>query len=107
MKEPIPGELEKYRADIDRIDAELVDILARRFEIVRAVGRLKAQTGLSVVQAQRAQAVIDRAADMAAEKRLDPDLVRHIYRLMIDHAHALEHDILAEAQSGENRADPQ
>lgn len=93
MTKQVPGKLEEYRARIDRIDAELIDALARRFEVVHAVGQLKAREGLPVVQAQRAQAVMDRAAMMGQEKGLDPDFVRRLYQMMIDHAHTLEHDI--------------
>lgn len=93
MTEQIPGELEEYRAQIDRIDEELIDALARRFAVVHAVGRLKAEKGLAVVQQRRAQAVIDRAAALGAGKGLDPEFVRGVYRLLIDHAHSLEHEI--------------
>lgn len=92
-------ELEEYRKQIDSIDVEFIDILARRFDIVRAVGRLKSKTGLSVVQSERAEAVKKRAADMGREKGLDPAFVRSLYELMIDHAHELEHDILKKAKS--------
>lgn len=93
MTEPTHAELAQYRAQIDRIDEELIDALARRFEIVHAVGRLKAQKGLAVVQPQRALAVMDRAAALGREKGLDPDFVKRLYQMMIDHAHSLEHDI--------------
>jgi len=86
--------LEGYRRQIDKLDVELVDVLARRFAVVRNVGALKAGTDISVVQPERAQAVIDRAAALAQEKGLDGDFVRKLYEAMIDHAHELEHDIL-------------
>lgn len=92
-------DLEYYRTQIDEIDIELIDILARRFEIVRAVGALKSKTGLAVIQAERAEAVKNRAANMGQEKNLDPDFVRRLYTLMIDHAHDLEHDILEKSTS--------
>ncbi|MCC6597879.1 MAG: chorismate mutase [Alphaproteobacteria bacterium] len=94
MTQAIPAELERYRAEIDRLDTALIEALSRRFEIVRAVGILKAERNMEVVQSKRAQAVIDRAAALAQEKNLDPALIRKIYALMIDHAHKLENDIL-------------
>lgn len=87
-------ELENYRKQIDEIDIELIDILSRRFEVVRAVGNLKSQTGLSVVQSERAEAVKKRAAEMGKNKNLNPEFIRNLYELMIAHAHDLEHDIL-------------
>ncbi len=88
------NELEMLRRQIDMLDVELIDILARRIDVVRKVGNLKAGTDISVVQPARAQAVKNRAAEMGATKGLDKEFVRQIYDLMIDHAHALEHEIL-------------
>ncbi len=91
--------LEDYRRQIDALDQELIDVLARRFEVVKAVGHYKAGADVSVVQPARAQAVKNRAAEMAAEKGLDPDFIRELYEMMIDHAHALEDAILDNAKS--------
>lgn len=99
MSQDIPEELVGYRAEIDALDAELVDVLARRFEVVRNVGVLKAKEGLSVVQPDRAQAVKERAAQMAADKGLDPDFMFKFYELMIGYAHDLEDDILEQCNS--------
>ena len=88
------NQLEEYRREIDALDIELIDVLARRIDVVRKVGHLKAETDMSVVQPTRAQAVKDRAAEMGLAKGLDEAFVRKIYDLMIDHAHALEHEIL-------------
>lgn len=87
------NELEELRKQIDVLDIELVDVLARRIDVVRKVGELKAGTDISVVQPARAQAVKNRAAEMGAAKGLDEVFVRKLYDLMIDHAHDLEHGI--------------
>lgn len=86
-------ELEELRKQIDALDIELIDVLARRIDVVKKVGELKAGTDISVVQPARAQAVKNRAAEMGAEKGLEEAFVRKLYDLMIDHAHELEHDI--------------
>jgi chorismate mutase-like protein len=83
-------ELAEYRKQIDALDNQIVELLARRFEIVRSVGRLKARIKIPVVQSARVDEVKDRVGTMAATKNLDPDFVRHLYQIMIDHAHTLE-----------------
>lgn len=88
------SELEEFRKEIDALDVELIDVLARRFEVVRAVGRFKAGTDISVVQPARAQAVKNRAAEMGEAKGLDPAFVRALYEMMIDYAHVIEDEIL-------------
>lgn len=87
-------ELQGYRRKIDAIDETLVSLLAERFEIVRAVGRLKARNNIPVVQSTRAEEVKDRVAAMASQKNLDPAFVRHLYDIMIDHAHTLEDNFI-------------
>lgn len=86
-------ELEKFREQIDALDVELIDLLARRFAIVRSVGHWKAENNVKVVQSQRAEEVKDRVSDMAAQKGINPDLIRHMYEKMIDEAHIIEHAI--------------
>lgn len=86
-------ELEAYRAQIDALDIELIDCIARRFAVVRAVGHLKAEKNIEVVQSKRAEIVVKRAMDMAAEKGVDPELIKNFYLAMIDVAHVIEHKI--------------
>lgn len=82
--------LENYRDQIDVIDERLVKLLVERFEIVKAVGDLKAREGIAVVQAERAEAVKQRVVKLANEQGLDGRLLRAIYTLIIDHAHTIE-----------------
>ncbi len=91
------NQLEEYRRQIDAIDVELIDVLARRFDVVKAVGRLKAGSDISVVQPARAQAVKNRAMEMGKAKGLSPDFVQALYDMMIEHAHALEDEIFEAA----------
>lgn len=86
--------LKPYREEIDAIDDQLVDLLVKRFDIVREVGRLKTEKSLTVVQSARVVEVIERNAQRAASKGFDPDVVRQIYTLLIDYAHRLEHKIM-------------
>lgn len=86
-------ELEEYRAQIDAVDEELMNCLAKRFEIVRAVGRLKAEKKIEVVQSRRAETVVKNAEDRARAKNVDVELIRNFYLAMIDVAHVIEHKI--------------
>jgi len=57
--------LEACRAEIDRLDEQLVALLVRRTETARQVGRIKAQAGLPVMQEGREHALLDRLAERA------------------------------------------
>jgi len=86
-------DLENYRQQIDALDRQLIDILAKRFDIVRAVGRLKTEYNIEIVQPQRAELVKTRAVEMAIEKNIDPDFIRKLYTDLIDLAHVMEYRI--------------
>jgi len=88
------NELEKYRKRIDEIDQELSALLGERFEIVRAVGKLKSENDIKIVQSERAETVINNAVDLAHKNNIDPEFIRDFYVRMIDLAHVIEHDIL-------------
>lgn len=85
--------LQKYREQIDAIDTQLLDLFGQRFAIIRAVGRLKAENNIDVVQSARAVQVVERAMRMAAERGVDPDYIRGVYESMIDLAHIIEQEI--------------
>ena len=97
MNKEVPEKLLDYRSKIDELDTELIDVLARRFQVVKNVGHLKVQEGMSVVQPSRAQEVVDKAMEMGSENGLDPEFIKQLYNLMISHAHDLEDEILEQS----------
>ena len=100
MSGDIPQELKEFREQIDALDAQLLELLAKRFQIVRNVGHMKVEKNMEVVQADRAQEVIDMAAERAVQKGVPEKFIRKMYEAMIDEAHVIEHDIVA--QSGKS-----
>lgn len=96
MSDTIPEELQSFREQIDALDAELIDLLARRFEIVRKVGNMKAERNIPVVQSDRAELVKARNEALAVEKDIPEGFVYRVYEMMIDEAHVIEHEIAAQ-----------
>lgn len=83
--------LEEYRAEIDVLDAELMDVILRRFAVARKIGALKYAAGMSVVSPTRAAMVIERAGQVAEAKGLDGQFIRKFYTLMLDVIHAIDY----------------
>jgi isochorismate pyruvate lyase len=74
--------MEEVRAEIDRIDAGLVDLIGERFTYVDRAWQLK----LSPAEASvpwRIQQVIDRVRARAQEQGLPPELAEALWRQMI------------------------
>ena len=72
------AEMPEVRAEIDRIDAALVDLIAERFGYVDRAWQLKMNTPEGAVVPWRIQQVIDRVKDRAAERGLPPEMVEMV-----------------------------
>jgi 3-deoxy-7-phosphoheptulonate synthase len=74
--------VEACRAEIDRIDDEILTLLARRLQTARQVGQLKAQRGLPLVQPDREQAILERLGARLGQEVGSSDL-RAIWQAII------------------------
>ncbi len=77
-------ELQSLRADVDDVDAKIVDLLAGRFLITSKIGKLKARQALDAVDSQREAAQEARFRELALRSGLNADLVVRIFRNIID-----------------------
>jgi isochorismate pyruvate lyase len=74
--------LGEVRRNIDRIDHEIVHLMAERGQYVSEAARFK--PGLTQVEApQRAEAVIEKAKRLAEEAGLSPSIAEATYRAMM------------------------
>ena len=74
--------MEEVRAEIDRIDQALVDLVGERFEFVDRAWQLKSSPAEALVP-WRIQQVIDRVKARACERALPPELAEALWRQMI------------------------
>ena len=74
--------MEEVRAEIDRIDQALVDLVGERFEFVDRAWQLKTSPTEARVP-WRIQQVVDRVKARASEKALPPELAEALWRQMI------------------------
>ncbi len=75
--------LAEVRLNIDRLDRDIVELLAERAGYVEQAAGFKA-TKAQVVDNDRIEDVILKVRHLANENGTDPDLIEHIYRSMID-----------------------
>lgn len=90
--------LKPYRKRIDELDKKIVDLLVQRVGIIREVGELKFNNNIPSVLQDRVDEVRENAAEYAAEKGIDPDLVRRLYTTLIDYSCNLEDEIKEDLQ---------
>lgn len=68
-------QLEQYRAEIDRIDRELVALWAERTRITDAVGRYKQERGMHVLDTSREAAVLEGKKALVPDRDMQRDVV--------------------------------
>lgn len=83
-------ELAKLRAEIDRIDSELVKLLAARMRVVDRVIAVKQKAGLPALIPDRVEEVASRVRDEAKKLGAPPELAELVYRKMMDWVIAYE-----------------
>lgn len=86
--EKFKADLSALRAQIDLLDASLVDALARRMDISRHIGQLKKENRISILQAERWDVVMEDVLSRAAESGLDSRLVEEVFALI--HAYSVK-----------------
>lgn len=76
--------LEELRDEIREIDRELVELIARRTYVADSIAQVKEAEGLPTVDETQEQRVMDRAGENADHFDVDPNLVKAIFRLLIE-----------------------
>ncbi|GAA0285237.1 chorismate mutase [Halobacterium noricense] len=76
--------LEELREEIEAIDREIVDLIARRTYVAETIAEVKDERGMATTDESQEQAVMDRAGRNAEAFGVDPNLVKAIFRLLIE-----------------------
>ena len=76
--------LDELRAEIESIDRELVELVARRTYVADAVARVKNDRGLPTTDESQEDRVMERAGENAERFDVDANLVKAIFRLLIE-----------------------
>ncbi|MFB6360999.1 MAG: chorismate mutase [Halobacteriales archaeon] len=76
--------LEELRREIETIDHELVELIARRTYVAETIAEVKAERELPTEDEAQEQRVLERAARNAERFRVDADIVRDVFRLLIE-----------------------
>jgi prephenate dehydrogenase len=71
--------LTRVRGEIEQIDRQMVELIARRVELARQVGPLKQALGMPILDPPREASIVRRAGEIARDAGLDDDAVRYIF----------------------------
>jgi len=76
--------LDELREEIESIDRELVELIARRTYVADTVAEVKEQRDLPTTDEAQETAVMERAGENAERFGVDANLVKAIFRLLIE-----------------------
>ena len=98
--------LETLRKRLSDVDRQIVELIARRQEVVSAIGRNKRSEGAATRDYAREKDVLDMGREQAAELGIDPDVVDVVLRQLIRSSlESQERDrVVAEGKGGGRRA---
>lgn len=77
-------ELEQLRERIDEVDKQILQSLAKRFELVSKIGKLKHRYDLKVYDPERAQEVENKWSSYAEQSGFSPECAIKIYKTIHD-----------------------
>ena len=83
--------LNELRAQIDMLDDELLELLARRMRISCEIGRYKKEHGMPIFQAQRYEDILARRAAQAVEMGMGREFMRSILQFI--HEESVSHQM--------------
>ncbi len=77
-------DLDELRHEIADIDREIVDLIARRTYVASTIAQVKAEQGMPITDEDQEELVMDRAGANAERFDVDSNLVKAIFRLLIE-----------------------
>jgi len=85
----IPNELQSLRTEIDRLDRELVELLARRRDVVKRVADVKRRWALPVTDPAREQSMRRQLLEHAADRGVPAALITNVLDAVLLDSRAL------------------
>ena len=80
---PPPERLRTLRDHIQRLDGELVELMARRCRLAQAAGVEKSRAGLPMADPAREAQVVRHTSHLARDQGLDQEAIRQIFWCLI------------------------
>jgi chorismate mutase len=84
--QPTPDEmsLDELREEIEDIDREIVELIARRTYVADTIARVKDEHDLPTTDESQEERVMERAGQNAERFEVDVNLVKAVFRLLIE-----------------------
>ncbi|AGB39072.1 chorismate mutase [Natronococcus occultus] len=81
---PDEMDLDELREEIESIDREIVELIAQRTYVADTIAAVKDEKGLPTTDEKQEEQVMERAGHNAEQFDVDANLVKAIFRLLIE-----------------------
>jgi chorismate mutase len=78
--------LKSIRANIDKIDIEIIDMIIKRQSYMPSVGKYKKKEGIPIDQKEREIFILNKLKKLSSEKKINPKLIENIFKLIFKDA---------------------
>lgn len=78
--------LKSTRQKIDELDAQIIELLAKRFQFAKEAGEIKKASRKDLQDTAREQSLLAMLTERAEKKGLDPVLIKKLYRIIFEHS---------------------
>lgn len=82
--------LNHLRQEIDALDRELIQLFAKRLELVSQVGKVKHEKGLPIYAPDRELAMLQARREEAAKAGISPQLIEDVLRRIMRESYSNE-----------------
>ncbi|MFP4187822.1 MAG: chorismate mutase [Halobacteriales archaeon] len=79
-----PGSLDELRDEIEEIDRDIVESIARRTYVAESIAQVKDERGIEIHDPDREEEVLERVAERAESLDVDPAVVREVFELLME-----------------------
>ncbi len=75
--------LEHVRAEISKVDSDIIRLIAKRQELAKKVAQIKIRDGIAIHDRKRTADILESVFNQAVESRIDPVYVQRIFEILI------------------------
>ncbi len=83
-------EINDYRYELELLDSEFLELLARRSQIAKAIGKYKKTEGLPVIDTSREKELENKWLDMAQILGENREYIKKIFKLVVENSRQIQ-----------------
>jgi chorismate mutase len=92
-------DIKRSRKLLDKIDNEIVSLLAKRLEVAKKIGEYKFKHGIEIFQPNREEVIKERLAKFSAEHDIDSHFLSTIWNYLMSESIKAQEKVFEEMKS--------